>query len=101
MDSDRHDTTSHAPLTEHTVRALNAILDAVEHGSKVRRLVPDYDAVIEGTARHLVIDPQRYTFRTEDDDLRDCYLRVTAGFEYCWPVTDLIAQFGTGELGFE
>jgi hypothetical protein len=89
-------TTTHPPLTGPTVLALAAIVAATQRGARVRRLVGD--DVVSGTVRALVVSPERLTFPGSGDDIRDCYAHVSTTFELFWPVSELVAQFGTGEL---
>jgi hypothetical protein len=80
--------------------ALADIVRAAESGARVRRVTESGD-VVEGVARHLVTSPDSLIFPGDGDDVRDCYLRVTAMFEWFWPVAELIDQRVGGEFGID
>jgi hypothetical protein len=80
-------------LTTRDAVALATILEAAQTNARVRWVDDDHtDGVNEGTARHLVKDPETAGFLGSGDDIRDGYLRVTtvAGFEAWLPVSQLI-----------
>jgi hypothetical protein len=85
-------------LTISDTVALSTIIEAAVHGSKVRWLNPAGD-VMEGVARS--IGDEKGNFAGPKDDIRDCFLRISAMFEYFLPVSDLIpmVQAGTFVVG--
>jgi hypothetical protein len=71
------------------------IVNAAHKGAKVHRVdISVSDGVVTGTARHLVTSPELPIFPGRDDDIRDCFLRVTltSGFEAFWLVSDLVTD---------
>lgn len=83
-----------SPLTIPQVRSLGAIEHAVKTGAHVARLMPSGE-VIDGVARHIVVDTVTTAFPTSADDVRTCYLRVTGTTglgEYFWPLTELMPE---------
>lgn len=89
---------THSPLTLRDVAALRPIIDMAHNGLKVKRLVND--EIVVGIARHIVISPDNYGFPGSNDDIRDCYLRVTliSGMDVAWPVSELMADVQRGYL---
>jgi hypothetical protein len=85
-------------LSTFGVQALFKIVDASRNERGVRRLVDGY--VVDGTARHLVVDADDFRFPREDTDVRDTYLRVTlpAGGDTAWLVADLISETASGDF---
>ena len=89
-------------LTMTQLMALETIAGAAQRTAKVARAVPASDGsacddVVYGTARHICRDTSGNFLRGEDD-VRDGLLRVTSksGFEYFWPVRELMAEVGQG-----
>lgn len=73
-------------------RALGVLIDAVDDGARVT-IFPDLDNVthyITGTLRHFVKSPDSFYLLDKFDDVRDCYVRVSAGFEHTFAVRDII-----------
>ena len=88
-------------LTTRQVRALAAIVDACDAGSRVTWLVSDDSAAtIDGVARHIVLDPQTFAF-IGDDDVRDGFLRISGTFEHALPIARVIDLWERGELCFD
>lgn len=58
----------------------------------------EWASVQTGTARHFVRSATDCSFIASDSDIRDAFLRVTGsnGFEYFFPVRDLIPHVHTG-----
>jgi hypothetical protein len=81
------------PLTIRQAVDLATICEAAIHSWHVARLVDNN--IIEGTARSIGDD--RGYFAGPEDDIRDCYLRVTtrSGFEAFWPVAELVPEVGS------
>ena len=81
------------PLTVGQTVALSTLVEASIHYWHVARLVDGN--IIEGTARSIGDD--RGNHAGPEDDIRDCYLRVTTtwGFEAFWPVAELIPEVGS------
>src|ERR1044072_9646252 len=83
-------------LTVREASAIATIIDMAVHGKKVARAIPeDRDGaghIVYGTARSL--QTERGSFLSDDDDVRDAFLRVTsrAGFEHFWPLRELITE---------
>ena len=77
---------------------LEGVMATLNDHAKVARVVNDN--VVYGIARHVVRDVETAGFPTSLDDVRDCFLRVTSrqGFEYFWPVADLMEDFARGEF---
>jgi len=77
---------------------LEAVISTCEGNAKVARLVNDN--VVYGIARHVVRDPDSAAFLTSKDDVRDAYLRVTSreGFEYFWPIGELVEDQARGQF---
>lgn len=92
--------TEHPPLTESTVLTLAAIITAAHEGAPVARDTEDgalAGPVQYGTARHIVTDDERAYFAGKDDDIRDCFLRVTGGFvDHFWPLMRLVTEYQAG-----
>ena len=78
---------------------LEGVMATLNNHAKVARVV-EGGAVVYGIARHVVRDVETAGFPTSLDDVRDCFLRVTSrqGFEYFWPVADLMEDFARGEF---
>lgn len=80
---------------------LGEICKAAERKSKVARLIPEGEAgaglVVEGTARSIG-DRNGNFAHPRNDDVRDCYLRVTttSGFEAYWLVSVLMDEIPNG-----
>lgn len=81
--------------------ALGTILRAAQSNAAVSWLSDDSGALISGTARHIVRDPETAYFLHDDEDVRDAYLRISATFEYFLPVRRLIEKVHTGEFVIE
>jgi hypothetical protein len=88
-------TTSTDTLTVRDTVALSAIVEAAIHNLIVARHI-DGIGVVEGKARS--IGDVNGNFASNQDDVRDCFLRVTTftGFEAFWPVRDLIPEVHSG-----
>jgi hypothetical protein len=89
------------PLTRGDVINLATIVTASFNSNRVTRLLPkDYEfgggLIAEGTARS--IGDKDGNFAGSDEDVRDCYLRVTTstGFEAFWPVSELMDEVASG-----
>lgn len=83
-----------SPLTIPQVRSLAAIEHAAKTRAHIARLMPSGE-VIQGVARHIVVDTVTVAFPTSADDVRTCYLRVTGATglgEYFWPLTELMPE---------
>jgi hypothetical protein len=81
---------------------LNGVLDAAQRCARVARLDDDGN-VTYGTARHLTRHAGDAAYITNEDDVRDTFLRVTttAGWEVWWPVADLAEEFGEGTFAVD
>ncbi len=91
----------HGGLTCSQARALAVIVKVARREGRVARVCTTaFHGVVRGTARHIVTDTDRAGFPGADDDVRDCWLRVTTegGFEAFWSITELVEQVQTGEF---
>lgn len=88
-------TTTTAPLTVTTAVALAAICTAAIGTQRVARAT-DHGDITYGTARS--IGDKNGNFASSDDDIRDCYLRVTTdgGWEVFWPVSEILDDYRAG-----
>lgn len=78
-------------LTKSDAVNLAAILAAAQGNRRVARLVDG--RVVEGEARS--IGDENGNFLSEEDDVRDGYLRVTGGvigMDYFWPIKELMDE---------
>lgn len=57
-------------------------------GKRVRWLRDPDSGVLEGVARHIVKSPDNPGFLTDEDDVRDGYVRISATFEHFIPVRE-------------
>jgi hypothetical protein len=82
------------PVTVSDVVALAAMINAIggTGNVRVRRVVEGGD-VVEGVIRRLVTSPDRPVTPGPLDDVRECYVHVTAVFEFFWPVRELITEY--------
>lgn len=80
-------------LTVRDAVALGSICDAAIHGRKVSWLLSNSE-VLTGVARS--IGDERGNFAREDEDIRDCYLRVSATFEHFLPVSEVLIMYRDG-----
>lgn len=69
---------------------LAAVIGACQHGSKVRWLTESGD-VMEGVARSIGNDSGG--FLLPDQDVREAYLRISAGMEIFWPMSKVLAMY--------
>lgn len=83
------------PLTEHDVRNLAALGDAVLHGQPITRLSPDGDVTTK-IARAFAHDGGG--FLTAKDDIRDGFVWVSGLTEEWWPVAELIEGMDQGTV---
>jgi len=88
-------TTTYPPLTVRDALDIAAICEAAIHGRRVAWLNERGD-VMDGIARS--IGDERGSFAGPDDDIRGCYLRVSATFEHFLPVADLMNLINTGQF---
>jgi hypothetical protein len=94
--------TTTRPITIHGALALAAIVETAVHGSRVAWLTgADGVAygtgdVAYGTARS--IGDESGNFARDDQDIRDCHLRITTdrGFEWFPPVADVLRWYADG-----
>lgn len=88
------------PLSLRDALALSAIVECAVKNIYVARLIPDGEnaagLVVEGTSRS--IGDLNANFAADDDDIRDCHLRVTtiSGFEAFWLVSTLMEEYHQG-----
>jgi hypothetical protein len=77
--------------------SLGSLVDAVVHNRKVARVEAD-GGITVGTARS--VGTATGGLADENDDIRDCYMRVTGddGFERFWRVRELAAETETGHF---
>lgn len=80
------------PLTMTDAVHLEIVLSAAQGNKYVARLIDD--KVVHGTARS--IGDERGNFLTNQEDIRDGYLRVSGTFEFFWPVAELMDEAGEG-----
>jgi len=86
-------TTTHPALTVRDAVDLAAICDAAIHGRRVAWL-NDRGDIVDGIAR--CIGDERGNLAGSTDDVRDCYLRVSATFEHFLPMCEVLAQIRSG-----
>lgn len=72
------------------------IIRAAQGNQRVARRIEGY--VVFGTARSIGDDRGNHPRR--DQDVRDLFLRVRSlsGFDYFWPISELVAESETGEF---
>jgi hypothetical protein len=82
-------------LTISDVVSLATIVSAAIHTQRCARAMDNGD-VVYGTARS--IGDENGNFAGPNDDIRDCYLRVTleSGWEAFWTVASLMDEVGSG-----
>ena len=90
-------TTTNEPriLTLSLTATLGELLTAVRAGNKCRWLAPNGD-IATGVLRS--IGDERGNFAGPDDDIRDCFVRVSSMLELFFPVMDVIALIHKGEF---
>ena len=89
-------TTTYPPLTVRDALDIAAICEAAIHNQRVAWLYGSHGDVMHGIARS--IGDQNGNLAGRDDDIRDCYLRVSATFEHFLPVGEVMAMIRTGEF---
>src|SRR5487761_1539313 len=90
-----HTTSSAQVLSISDAVDLGVIVDSAVRTARVARLL-DGGLLVRGTARSIGDDCGNFAGR--DDDVRDCFLRVTtdSGLEVFWSVAELIPEVSTG-----
>lgn len=71
------------------------VLNTATHNSKVARAMDD-GRIVEGIARSVGYENGNFA---QGEDVRDLFLRVTStqtGFDYFWPVRDLMREARQG-----
>ncbi len=67
----------------------------IRDGRKVTWAIDgDVTRLMTGVLRHFVREPERMGFLGADDDVRDAYVRISAGMEWVLPVTEVVALMG-------
>ena len=88
-------TTTHAPLTVHTLRKLRDLADAVYAGQPITRELPD-GTILTGVARAFTRDGGG--FLGPDEDVRDGYVWFSGAIESWWPVAELLDGLDNGTV---
>lgn len=78
-------------LTLGTADRLGQLINAVCEGRKATWAIDgDVTRLMTGVLRHFVVSPDNFAFFSPRDDVRDAYVRISAGMEWTLPVSAVL-----------
>jgi hypothetical protein len=70
---------------------LGTLAGWIKEGRTVKWAIDgDVTRLMTGVLRHFVREPERMGFIGPNDDVRDAYVRISAGMEWVLPVRDVV-----------
>ncbi len=78
-------------LNLNTLNTLGTLAGWIKEGRKVTWAIDgNTDRLMSGVLRHFVREPERMGFLGNEDDVRNAYVRISAGIEWVLPVSIVI-----------